>query len=85
MNVVRRIGPNPHRVDENGDPKPTPAAGGCPDILELDTGDIAIIGIRITDKVRGHLPDSASVGADEEMVLLPRQQLIDALGDISRL
>jgi hypothetical protein len=86
MNVIRRIGPHPHK--SNGGKGPiikTPNASGCPDLLELDTGDIAIIGSRITAEMRDKLPEGASCGADEEVVLFPRQQLIDALGDISSL
>ena len=40
---LRRIGPDPHA---NG--QQTPQLVGCPDILELDNGDSAIIGADIT-------------------------------------
>lgn len=80
MKMMRRIGPDPH-VD--GDP--TPAASGCPDIWELDNGDIGIIGVRITHLRDGTLPDGVSCGTDEEIVRFPRQQLIRASDAIAKL
>lgn len=67
MDFVRRIGPDPHA---SGDP--TPAAKGCPDVWELDSGDIAIIGIEQTDGLAGLLPGTASCGPDERIVIVPR-------------
>ncbi len=80
MKFLRRIGPNPH---ENGGD--TPSAQGCPDLWELDTGDIAIIGQRVTTDLVSHLPATASCGADEEIVVIPRIQLLkarDAINDL---
>ena len=69
---IRRIGPNPH---EEG---PTPAAQGCPDVWELSSGDFAVIGIRAPETLRGALPESASCGPDEELVIVPRRILTAA-------
>lgn len=73
----RRIGPDPHR----GGTK-TPAAEGCPDIWELETGEFAVVGINKTDQLKGLLPETASCGDDERIVILPRRILIDAKHDI---
>ena len=50
MNIIRRIGPDPH---EGG--KQSAGASGCPDILELDNGDYAIIGADVTDTLSARL------------------------------
>lgn len=77
-NIVftKRLGADPHA---NG----AVSAGcfGCPDIWELDNGDFAIIGEDITD-VAQNLPPSASRGADERIVRIPRKTLVLAKADI---
>ena len=50
---ARRIGPDPHA---NG--QKTAACNNCPDLWELDNGDIAIIGIRITSSLSDLAPAS---------------------------
>ena len=69
----RRVGPDPH-----ADGKPTFALRNCPDIWETESGDFAVIGIRITDVVSRKLPPSAGCGPDEEIILLPRNLLLGA-------
>ena len=78
MKLVRRIGPDPHvgSIGPGGplEPKPppeTPAARGCPDLWELDSGDVAIIGLDHTASLVSQL-DSASCGPDEQIVVVPR-------------
>lgn len=73
----RRIGPDPHA---NG----AQSAGcrGCPDILELDSGDFAIIGADITDEAINLLPPTVGCGPDERIVRIPRKTLVLARGDI---
>lgn len=80
MEFVRRVGPDPH---EGGNQ--TPGASGCPDIWELSTGDFAIIGLRATAHLRECLPPTAGCGPDEEIVVLPRQQLLKAQTDLSKM
>ena len=75
-----RLGPDPHLYG-----KQTPACNGCPDIWELDNGDIAIIGIRITESAKTSLPDSAGCGPDEEIILVPRNIFLAARPDIARM
>lgn len=79
MNFLRRIGPDPH---EGG--FKTAAADGCPDILELDDGDFAIIGMDITTSAKSRLfaVPGAGCGADETIVRVPRRTLVLAKRDI---
>ena len=54
----------------------------CPDVLELDSGDWAIIGEDITDAAIDHLPNGSGCGPKERVVRLPRALLIRARADI---
>lgn len=54
----------------------------CPEIWELDNGDIAVIGRDLTEAYAGRLPADASVGDDERIVVIPRRMLIAAKPDI---
>jgi hypothetical protein len=74
---LRRIGPDPHA---NG--AQTIALRGCPDILELESGDFAIIGADITEISARHLPLNASCGPDERIIRIPRKTLVLAKSDI---
>ena len=80
LQFLRRLGPDPHL---NG--QQTAACNGCHDLWELENGDIAIIGIRITEAAKATLPATAGCGPDEEIVLVPRSLLLAARGDIARL
>ena len=74
---LRRLGPDPHAKGAR-----TAAAHGCPDILELASGDFAVIGIDITGNSVGRLPATVSCGPDERVVLVPRSTLVAAKSDI---
>lgn len=74
---IRRLGPDPHA---NG--QMSRGLCGCPDILEMDNGDFAIIGEDITGKVAGRFAFGASCGPDERIVRIPRQTLLLAKRDI---
>ena len=74
---LRRIGPDPHA---NG--AKTAALQNCPDILELDDGNFAVIGIDITAKAIPNLPPTAGCGPDERVVWIPRKLLVQAKPDI---
>lgn len=54
----------------------------CPDILELDNGDVAIVGRDMTETLAPGLPDDVSIGPDERLVVIPRGMLIAAKPDI---
>ena len=75
--IIRRLGPDPHA---NG--AQTSSLQGCPDILELEDGDFAIIGVDITSLAAGKLTLGASCGPDERIVKIPRHTLIRAKSDI---
>ena len=74
---TRRLGPDPHA---NG--VKTPSLDGCPDILELENGDFAIIGFDATEALKPHLAFGASCGRDERIIRIPRNTLIRARSDI---
>lgn len=76
----KRIGQNPHETGPL-----TPSASGCPDLWELENGDIAVIGIRKTSILKHYLPKDAGCSIDEEIVVIPRNILINAKKDISNL
>ncbi|MUN37130.1 hypothetical protein [Actinomadura litoris] len=73
---VRRLGKSAKELDITG------GRDGCPDIWELDNGDVAVIGRDLTDSYRSRLPGDASVASDERIVILPRGTLIAAKHDI---
>src|SRR5919197_3522808 len=50
----------------------------CPDIWELDNGDVAVIGRDLTVAYASRLPDGVSVGSDERLVVIPRNMLVAA-------
>ena len=54
----------------------------CPDIWELENGDVAVIGRDLTDSLRSKLPDGVSIGTDERLVVIPRKTIISAKRDI---
>ena len=73
----RRLGPDPHAHGAT-----TASLSGCPDILELESGDFAVIGIDITETARQRLAFGASCGEDERIVQIPRLTLVRSKADI---
>jgi hypothetical protein len=55
---------------------------GCPDIWEMENGDIAVVGRDVTGTYAGRLPAGLTVRKDERLVMIPRQLLITAKPDI---
>lgn len=55
---------------------------GCPDIWELDNGDIAVIGRDLTESLGKKLPEGVSIVSDERLVVIPRSMIIAAKPDI---
>jgi hypothetical protein len=80
MNFSRRLGPDPH-----ADGKQSAGLNGCPDLWELDSGDIAVIGIDITADSMEKLPATAGCGPDERVVRVPRSVFLSAQADIAGL
>ncbi|WP_225850271.1 hypothetical protein [Streptomyces sp. HPF1205] len=54
----------------------------CPDIWQLDNGDIAIIGSDLTAHYGSRLPRGVSLGSDERLVVIPGNMLSAAKADI---
>ena len=72
----RRIGKSALELGSTSD-NPT-----CPDIWELDNGDVAVIGRDLTSAYSGRMPRDVSVGHDERLVVIPGVMLRAAKTDI---
>lgn len=73
MAVARRLGQSPQlrcTTDVN-----------CPDFFELADGRIAVIGALGGDDVHSQLPTDAGIGADERLVVVPRDIWLAAVAD----
>jgi len=68
----RRIGTDPHLGGEQ-----TANASGCPDVWELEDGRFAVIGLNMTGSLKPMLPETASCGPDEQIVVIPRHLLLN--------
>lgn len=73
---VRRLGRSPQELGL------TSGSETCPDIWELDNGDVAIIGRDVTDEVADRLPVGVSIGPGERMVFVPRSLIAAAKPDM---
>lgn len=58
--------------------RPCSGGHGCPDILEMESGDFAIIGTDITTSARLKLPASSGCGPEERIIQIPRNILARA-------
>lgn len=54
----------------------------CPDILDLQDGDFAVIGTDITQLASPQLPSGSGCGAGERIVRIPRELLVRAKPEI---
>lgn len=54
----------------------------CPDIWELNNGDVAVIGRDHTIDYADRLPPGVSIGRDERLVIVPRNMFVAAKPDI---
>lgn len=72
----RRLGKSSHELGT------TSGNASCPDMWELDNGDIAIIGTELTSRYAGRLPEGVSVDPGESLVVIPRATILAAKGDI---
>ncbi|WP_413799681.1 hypothetical protein [Streptomyces iranensis] len=73
---TRRLGKSARELGTTG------GRDGCPDIWQLDNGDIAVIGRDLTDAYRARLPEDASIAPDERLVVIPGSTLSAAKPDI---
>jgi hypothetical protein len=54
----------------------------CPDIWQLDNGDIAVIGKDLTASYGPRLPKDVALASDERLVVIPGDMLRVAKADI---
>jgi len=54
----------------------------CPDILELDAGDFAVIGTDITEVGSVKLPPGSGCAPHERIVRVPRDVFIRAMAEL---
>ncbi len=74
--IIRRLGTPPAKRATH-----CVACNNCPDLFELENGDIAVIGFDATEQLRQELPSDAGCGAGERIVRIPRQVFLDATAD----
>jgi len=73
--IVRRVGLSPAQRGSAGN-------CSCPDIFELTDGRFAVIGTDATAELDGLLPPDASRADYERIVVITRETLVAARGDI---
>jgi len=76
MKAIRRLGKTPAELGN------TTGVSGSPDILELNDGAFAVIGIDITDQVSELGTVGARCAPNERVVRIPRNTLTAAKNDI---
>ncbi|MBB4933887.1 hypothetical protein F4561_004707 [Lipingzhangella halophila] len=74
--LKRRLGKSPSELGN------TDKISGCPDVWELDNGDIAVIGGDLTARYEVDLPDDVKIDSDERLVVIPRNVLISVNPDV---
>lgn len=75
--LQRRLGKSSHELGQ------TAAESSCPDIWELDNGDVAIIGQDMTASYQARLPKGVSIDDGERLVVIPRATVVAAKPDIA--
>ncbi|GAA1908419.1 hypothetical protein GCM10009716_17950 [Streptomyces sodiiphilus] len=73
---VRRLGKSAKELDHSE------GRDDCPDIWQLDNGDIAVIGRDLTDAYSSRLPSEVTLASDERLVVIPGIMLSTAKQDI---
>ncbi|MBO1419747.1 hypothetical protein [Streptomyces sp. FH025] len=74
--LTRRLGKSPTELGTTG------GRDGCPDVWELDNGDIAVIGRDLTAAYETGLPADVAVGEGERLVVIPRITFLSAKADL---
>lgn len=72
----RRLGKSAHELGT------TTGDSSCPDIWELDNGDIAVIGTDLSTAYLARLPEGVSVDPGESLVVIPHSTIVAAKADI---
>jgi hypothetical protein len=73
---ARRLGKSAKELGTTGD------RDDCPDIWELENGDVAVIGRDLTMAYAARLPDDVRLAPDERLVVIPGAMLRSAKRDI---
>lgn len=74
--LYRRLGKSPQELGSTG------GNAGCPDVWELDNGDVVVIGRDLTTDYKDRLPAGVSIVPGERLVVIPRATLVAAKPDI---
>lgn len=74
---ARRLGKSAQELHTSG------GRDGCPDIWQLDNGDIAVIGRDLTNDYASRLPQGVTIASDERLVVIPGIMLSAAKPDIA--
>lgn len=72
--IIKRLG--------KGGPVRSTGRKSCPDFLELDDGDIIVIGEDVTNEMKDKLALEASCADYEKIVKVPRDLFISLKGEI---
>src|SRR5580692_5002680 len=72
----RRLGKRAHELGTTG------GDASCPELWELDNGDVAVIGTELTSAYRDRLPPGVSIDPGERLVIIPRSTIVSAKADI---
>lgn len=75
MKIVRRVGVSPQQ-------RGSASGQSCPDVFELSDGNFAVIGTEATAALEKELPSDASRADYERIVIVSRETLVRAKGDI---
>lgn len=73
---ARRLGKSAHELGTTG------GDASCPEMWELDNGDVAVIGTVLTSAYRDRLPPGVSIDQGEGLVVIPRSTVVSAKADI---
>jgi hypothetical protein len=74
--LARRLGASPKALGVTSD------RDDCPDVWELDNGDIAVIGRDLTAHYAPALPPGVIIGPEERLVVIPRITAVSAMRDM---
>lgn len=77
MRIVRRVSAHPRDLGLTN-----MKDGGCPDVLETDTGDFLVIGLDRTSEAGPALPADAIISKGERAILVPRATLLSAVATL---
>lgn len=75
-NFSRRLGKSAQELDH------TTGGTTCPEMWELDNGDVAVIGTELTSAYAGRLPVGVGIAPGERLVVIPHSTIVSAKADI---